>query len=67
MEKWMCRLSIGVAVIMLGVFLADMFAGMPFSNGQTVGDSPFTLVDIGGALASLLLVYLSYNAYRDVK
>jgi uncharacterized integral membrane protein len=67
MEKWMCLGSIGVAVIMLLVFALDMATGMPFSNGKAVGDSPFMLVDIGGIVGGVLLAYLGWNAYRDLR
>jgi hypothetical protein len=68
MEKWMCLGSIGVAVLMLLVFLLDLIAGVPFS-GATPPDqsSPFILVDIGGILCAGVLGYLGWNAYRDVK
>ena len=68
MEKVMCLGAIGVAAIMCLVFLADLFTGMPFSSGTPEGgDSPFILVDIGGIIGSLVVGYLGYNAYRDIK
>jgi hypothetical protein len=68
MEKWMCLGSIGVAVLLLIVFLLDLFAGVPFSSGTPQGESsPFMLVDIGGILGALVIGYLGWNAYRDVK
>ena len=65
MEKWMCLGSVGVAALMLILFVADIAAGFPFSGDMS--DSPFLLVDIGGALAAVIVGYLGWNAYRDVK
>jgi hypothetical protein len=68
MEKWMSLGSIVVAAIMLLVFLADLIAGVPFSGSTPQGkESPFMLVDIGGIIASLVVGYLGYNAFRDSK
>jgi hypothetical protein len=68
MEKWMCLGSIGVAVLLLIVFLLDLIAGFPFSSGTPQNESsPFMLVDIGGILGALVVGYLGWNAYRDVK
>jgi hypothetical protein len=68
MEKWMSLGSIVVAAIMLLVFLADIVAGWPFSGSTPPGkDSPFLLVDIGGIIASGVVGYLGYNAFRDAK
>ena len=67
MEKWMCFGSIGVAAIMLLVFLVDLFVGMPFSNGTTFDDSPFFIVNLVGVVASGILGYLGWNALRDVR
>jgi hypothetical protein len=67
MEKWMCLGSIGVAALLLLLFLADLFTGFPFSNGTPGYDSPFMLLDIGGILAAGAIGYLGWNAWRDVK
>jgi hypothetical protein len=67
MEKWMCLGSIGVAALMMLLFVLDVITGQPFSNGVGISDSPFAIVDIAGILAAGFLGYLGWNAYRDVK
>ena len=68
MEKVMCLGSIGVAALLLIIFALDLFVGFPFSSSTPAGESsPFMLVDIGGILGALVLGYLGWNAYRDVK
>jgi hypothetical protein len=61
MEKGMCFGTIAIAAIMLLVFLADLFAGVPFGGG------PFAAIDVFGVLASGIVGYLGVNALRDVK
>ena len=68
MGKWMSLGSMGVAALMLLVFLADLIAGVPFSSGTPQGkESPFMLVDIGGIVAALVIGYMGFNAFRDSK
>ena len=67
MQKWMCLGSLAVAVIFILVFIVDLVAGMPFSNGTAGYNSPFMLVDIGGILGAGLLGYLAWNAFRDTR
>ena len=64
MEKWMCFAALGVAGLMLIVFLLDLIVGIPFGGS---GSNPFTIVDIFGILASAVVGYLAFNALRDVK
>ena len=64
MEKWMCFAALGAAGLMLIVFLLDLIAGIPFGGS---GSNPFTIVDIFGILASIVVGYLAFNALRDVK
>ena len=59
MEKWLCWGSIGVAGLLLLLFLLDLFTGFPF-----YGISP--AVDIMGAICCAVLVYLGWNALRDL-
>lgn len=60
MEKKLCMASMGVAGFVLLLFLLDLFTGIPFSQVST-------LVDILGALTSGLVLYLAYDAYKDVR
>ena len=59
MEKWLCWGSIGVAGLLLLLFLLDLFTGFPF-----YGISP--AVDIMGAVCCAVLGYLGWNALRDL-
>ena len=65
MEKWMCFATLGVAAIMMLVFLLDLIVGIPF--GGSSGSNPFQIFDIFGIFASLVVAYLGFNALRDVK
>ena len=68
MEKWLCWGSMGVAALLCLVFLLDLVAGFPFSSGTPAeGSSPFMLVDVFGLLASAILGYLGWNAFRDIR
>ena len=60
MEKGLCYGALAIAALMLLVFLLDLFAGVPFG-------SAFTVVDVFGVLASGIVVYLAWNASRDLK
>jgi hypothetical protein len=59
MEKWLCWGSIGVAGLLLLLFLLDLFTGFPFQ-----GISP--TVDIIGAICCAILIYLGWNALKDL-
>jgi hypothetical protein len=61
MQKWMCLGAIGVAGLTLLLCLLDLVIQVPFGGG------PFTLADIGGIIASAIVIYLGWNAYQDVK
>jgi hypothetical protein len=61
MEKGLCYGALGVAVLMLLLFLIDLVAQFPFGGG------PFTAVDVFGLLASGIVGYLAWNASRDLK
>ena len=61
MEKKLCIASMSVAGVLLLLFVLDLFAGFPFG-----GMPAFTLIDIVGALAGAILLYLSWNALRDL-
>ncbi len=60
MEKWLCWGSLGVAGLMLLLFLLDIFLGFPF-GGLSVP------VDVFGVLASGLVVFLGWDALRDLR
>ncbi len=60
MERWLCWSSMGVAGLLLLLFLLDLFAKIPFS-GISTG------VDILGILISGLVLYLAWDAYRDLR
>ncbi len=61
MEKILCYGSLGVALLMLLVFLLDLIMAMPFGGG------PFSTVDVLGLMASGIVVYLAWNASKDLK
>lgn len=61
MNKALCYGALGVGALMLLVFLLDMIAGFPF------GGDKFVTGDIFGFLASAIVVYLAWNASRDLK
>jgi hypothetical protein len=60
MEKWLCWVSMGVAGLLLLLFLLDIFLRIPFS-----GVSVF--VDILGVLTSGVILYLAWDAYKDLR
>jgi len=59
MEKWLCWGSIGVAGLLLLLFLLDLFTGFPFYRISEA-------VDIMGAICCAVLGYLAWNALRDL-
>jgi hypothetical protein len=60
MEKWLCWASMGVGGLLLLLFLMDMALSIPFS-----GISKF--VDVLGILISALILYLAWDAYKDLR
>jgi hypothetical protein len=60
MEKWLCWGSMGVAGLLLLLFGLDLVAGWPFNRLSLV-------VDFFGLLASGLVLYLAYDASRDLR
>lgn len=58
MEKWLCWVSMGVAGLLLLLFLLDLFTGFPFGGIST-------FVDIIAILASGILLYLSWETLKD--
>ncbi len=61
MEKKLCIGSMAVAGVMLLLFLLDLIVGFPFGGGG------FVTIDVIGLLASVILAYLGFSAYRDVR
>lgn len=61
MEKGLVYGALGIAILMLLVFLLDMIMGFPYGGG------PFITVDVFGIIISLIVAYLAYNASRDLK
>jgi hypothetical protein len=60
MEKWFCWGSMGVAGLMLLLFLLDMFLKIPFGGLST-------FVDVLGVISSAVVLYLGFDAYRDLR
>ena len=62
MEKWFCWGSMGVAGLLLLLFLLDVIPGLNIPFG---GLSP--TVDIVSIISCAILLYLGWNAYRDLR
>ena len=60
MEKGLCWTSMGVAGFLLLLFVLDFLTGIPFSKVSPI-------VDIVGALAAGLVLYLGWDAYKDLR
>ena len=60
MEKWLCYGSMGVAGLLLLLFLLDMFLSFPFGGSSLA-------VDIVGVLVCGLVLYLAFDAFRDLR
>jgi hypothetical protein len=60
MEKWLCWVSLGVAGLVLLLFLLDLIIKIPFGGINS-------FVDILCILAAGLLAYLSWDALRDLR
>lgn len=60
MEKWYCWGAMFIAGVLLILFLLDVILDIPFG-----GISP--TVDILSILSCGLLIYLGWNAYRDLR
>jgi hypothetical protein len=61
MDKALCYGALGIGALMLLVFILDLVAGVPF------GGKDFVVGDVFGFLASGIVVYLAWNASRDLK
>ena len=60
MEKKLCWGSMGVAGFLILLFLLDLVLGVPFGGISKA-------VDIFGLIASALVLYLAYDAFRDLR
>jgi len=60
MEKWLCLGAMGLSGILLVLFVLDLVIKLPF--GGLSG-----LVDILGAISCALVLYLGWDAFRDVR
>jgi hypothetical protein len=58
MDKWLCWASMGVAGLLLLLFILDIVVAIPFGG--------FVIVDVFGVLASGLVLYLAFDASRDL-
>lgn len=59
MEKILCFGSMGVAAVLLLLFLVDIFLKIPFGGS--------ILVDVVGILVAGLVLYLGFDAMRDLR
>jgi len=60
MEKLLCWLSLGVAAVVLLVFLVDLILGIPFGRLNFV-------LSVVVAIAAGIVVYISWETLREIK
>lgn len=60
MDKWLCWGSMGVAGLLLLLFLLDLFTTIPFGR-------PSAFVDVVALLASGIVLFLAWDAFRDLR
>jgi hypothetical protein len=60
MEKWLCWSSMGIAGLLILLFVLDLLLQVPFGGISTT-------VDIFSIVASALVLYLAYDASRDLR
>jgi hypothetical protein len=60
MEKWFCWSSMGVAGLLLLLFLLDLFTKFPFAGLSST-------VDIIMVIACGIVLYLAWDAFRDLR
>lgn len=58
MEKWLCYGAMGVAGLLLLLFLLDLIVGIPFQGVNAT-------VDVVCILASGLVLYLAWETLKD--
>ncbi|MFN5330190.1 MAG: hypothetical protein ACK5DV_13520 [Planctomycetota bacterium] len=59
MEKWFCLSAMGIAGLLLALFVLDIALGIPFGKSNMTTDAC-------GIVASGLVVYLGFDAFRDL-
>jgi hypothetical protein len=64
MEKYLCWAAMGVSGLFLVLFVLDLFTGIPFGRPQGF---IWQLVDILGAIACAIVLYLGWDAFKDVR
>jgi hypothetical protein len=60
MEKWLCWASLGMSGALLLLFLLDLILNIPFGGLSKA-------VDFLAAVTCLLVLYLSWDAFRDLR
>ncbi len=65
MEKWLCWASMGISGLLLLLFLLDLVSGFPLGVSQVSGMG--VVIDIFGILACAIVLYLGWDAYKDLR
>ena len=65
MEKGLCYGALGIAALMLIVFLLDL-VGVHIL-GASKDENPFAVVDVFGILASAAVGYTAWSVSREIK
>jgi hypothetical protein len=60
MEKWLCLGSMGVAGLLVLLFLLDIVAAIPFGRLSV-------MIDIFGILIAGVVGYLAWDALKDLR
>jgi hypothetical protein len=60
MEKWLCWGSLGVAGLLLLLFLLDLILGFPFGGIDWY-------INVVGILACGLTGYLAWESFREIR
>lgn len=60
MDKWLCWGALGVSGLMFVIFLLDLLLGWPFGRVSAALDI-FTLI------AALVIAYLAWDTYKEVR